>query len=159
MKWRDVWPPLATVGANRMRVLVILLLLLGTGCQGLQYQHDELLWTKQRWKDYKLSFPWAAFVKDRDSESVRQQEGPLHGFSAHSMNGPLLDAAEIQQHIEEDSRRRVGGRGMLRGSGWAGATAAAAAARVRLPPPQQASLAVLQGARAAAEQLRADPAG
>jgi hypothetical protein len=111
----------------------VILLLLCTGCQGLQYQHDELLWTKQRWQDYKLSFPWAAFAKDRDAESVRQLEGPLHGFSVYSLNGPLLDAAEVERRIEEDSRRRAGGRGTLAGSGRVGSAAAGAAAG-RCPP-------------------------
>ena len=99
---------------RRMRVLVITssLLLLALSCQGLQYQHDELLWTKSRWQDYKLSFPWAAFLKARDAESVRQLEGPLHGFSAHSLNGPLLDAAELERQVEEEALRRA--------RGWAG---------------------------------------
>ena len=114
------WPPWPLVSFSvRMRVLLTLLLLC-KGCQGLQYQHDELLWTKQRWQDYKLGFPWAAFVKDRDAESVRQVEGPLHGLSVHSLNGPLLDAAEVERRIEEDSRRRAGRRGTLAGGGRAG---------------------------------------
>lgn len=90
-------------GANWLIALLVALLL--STCHGLQYQHDELLWTKQNWQDYKLPFPWSAAVKQRDTESSRQLQGPLAGFPSNSLNGPLMDAGLVAVQIEEDARR------------------------------------------------------
>ncbi|KAL4856216.1 hypothetical protein ACK3TF_003352 [Chlorella vulgaris] len=90
-------------GANWLLALLVALLL--STCHGLQYQHDELLWTKQNWQDYKLPFPWSAAVKQRDTESSRQLQGPLAGFPSNSLNGPLMDAGLVATQIEEDARR------------------------------------------------------
>lgn len=73
----------------------------------LEYVVDELLWMKQQWGEYRLPFPWAAVLKQRDAEATRQLQGPLAGIPANSLNGPLLDAAELTQRMEDDTRRWV----------------------------------------------------
>lgn len=93
------------MASARWVTLALLLTLLLPSTRGLQYQHDELLWTKQNWQDYTLHFPWSAALKQRDAESTRQLQGPLEGFSSNSLNGPLLDAEEIARRVAEDASR------------------------------------------------------
>lgn len=80
-------------------LLGALLLCLPAG--GVQYINDELLWTKQSWEDYKLSFPWQFFGKREPA--VR---GLLDGepWERTSLAGPL---GNIQAEIEKDLRRWV----------------------------------------------------
>ena len=92
----------------RALALLLSLALLAGACGAISQIHDELLWSKANWKDYKLPFPWAAVLKERDSESTRQLQGPLQGFASNSMNGPVLDGNELARLVEEDTRRQAG---------------------------------------------------
>jgi hypothetical protein len=59
----------------------------------------------QNWQEYKLPFPWSAVLKERDAEATRQMQGPLAGFSSHSLNGPLGAADALAQRVAEDAAR------------------------------------------------------
>ncbi|KAI7838050.1 hypothetical protein COHA_008133 [Chlorella ohadii] len=89
----------------RLAALALCLLALVSRAAGVQYINDELLWMKAHWQDYKLPFPWSAALKQRDAESTRQLQGPLAGFPANSMNGPVMGSAELAHLVEEDARR------------------------------------------------------
>lgn len=69
--------------------------------EGIQYQHDELLYTKAIWDELKLPFPFAAFEKD-DLVISRARETVGDLFSESSLDGPFPNLAEL---IEEDKRR------------------------------------------------------
>ncbi len=94
------------MAAAAAHVLPALLLLVAAHCaEAIPYIHDELLWTKQNWGEYRLPFPWAAVLKERDGESSRALQGPLRGFAANSLNGPVLDSAALSRLVQEDARR------------------------------------------------------
>ena len=93
--------------APSLPVLLLLLAAAAGSTAGLPYVHDELLWTKADWQEYKLPFPWSAALKERDVESTRQLAGPLRGLPGNSLNGPLLDGAAVAREVQEDVRRRV----------------------------------------------------
>ncbi|PSC76164.1 ABC transporter C family member 13 isoform X1 isoform A [Micractinium conductrix] len=91
--------------APSLPVLLLLLAAAAGSTAGLPYVHDELLWTKADWQEYKLPFPWSAALKERDVESTRQLAGPLRGLPGNSLNGPLLDGAAVAREVQEDVRR------------------------------------------------------
>lgn len=62
----------------------------------------------QNWQEYKLPFPWSAVLKERDDEATRQMQGPLEGFSSHSLNGPLAAAESLAQRAADDAARGPG---------------------------------------------------
>lgn len=121
-------------------------LLSSASVSALEYLSDDTLWMKERWGEWKLTFPWGA-LKERDAESTRQLQGPLANFPVNSMNGPLLDGSQMARRAEEEARRWAGQR-WAAGEGWGQAWAAvcrcrAAAGGVLLPPaalPQPAAL-------------------
>ncbi|PRW20961.1 OS-9 isoform X3 isoform B [Chlorella sorokiniana] len=89
----------------RLTAVAVCLLALASGAAGVQYINDELLWMKAHWQEYRLAFPWSAAMKQRDAESTRQLQGPLAGFPANSMNGPVMESAALARLVEEDARR------------------------------------------------------
>ena len=91
-----LWPSL---------LLALALALSGAAAYTPEYTPDELLWMKAHWQDWKLTFPWSAALRQRDGEGQRQLQGPLARFAANSMNGPLLDAANIAARVQEDAAR------------------------------------------------------
>lgn len=92
----------------------LLLLAAAHSAAAIPYVHDDLLWTKQNWGEYRLPFPWAAVLKERDVESTRALQGPLRGFAANSLNGPVLDSSSLAQLVQEDARRCGAGQMMQR---------------------------------------------
>lgn len=65
------------------------------------YAHDELLWTKQHWDEYKLHFPYSLFRTDEPE--VARAKASMEGVFAHtSLEGPQLN---LQQLIEDDLKR------------------------------------------------------
>lgn len=87
-----------------MRIIVALLALAGLGslhlAQAIQYTHDELLYTKQLWDEFKLDFPYSVFQED--DVAVSQAKETVTGlFVEHSLNGPQKNLKElIKQDLE-----------------------------------------------------------
>ena len=88
---------MCTSGALRVVALATLV----GAAWALSYAHDEMLWTKQMWDDFKLDFPYAVF-RHEDASVVRAKAGLEGAFSEHSLNGPQTD---LQHLIEEDVKR------------------------------------------------------
>ncbi|KAL4451647.1 hypothetical protein ABPG75_007309 [Micractinium tetrahymenae] len=95
----------AAAAAAALLPPLLLLLSAAHATAAIPYIHDDLLWTKQNWGEYRLPFPWAAVLKERDAESTRVLQGPLRGFAAHSLNGPVLDSGALSTLVHEDARR------------------------------------------------------
>ena len=81
--------------------LLLIALLACTHCgAGVTYVHDEVLWTKQRWDEFMLDFPWAKF-KHRESDYNRIVL-ELTEFEKHTLNGPV---GAIDQLVGQDIKR------------------------------------------------------
>ena len=104
MRCQPRWPRSRAVLGALALALLLPLLPRAAGAP-MDYVPDELLWMKAHWQEYKLPFPWSTALRQRDAEATRQLQGPLQGFAANSMNGPLLEAGAISKLMEEDAAR------------------------------------------------------
>lgn len=79
-------------------LLIALSILIKAEC--VSYSHDELAWTKSRWSDYKLNFPWSIF-REREPEVKNLLNGPLANLAGNTLQGPQNNLDElIQRDIE-----------------------------------------------------------
>lgn len=78
-----------------MRLLagVLALACLAASAHALQYVNDEQLWTKQRWGEFMLDFPWDKF-KTREPEYNRLAQ-ELADLEGHTLNGPHGNIDEL----------------------------------------------------------------
>lgn len=92
------------MAAPRSALLLLLVLLF---CEALphircvNYIHDELLWTKLSWDQYKIDFPWQQFAK-REPAIAKLLDSET--WLKTSLNGPL---GNIQENIDKDVKRCV----------------------------------------------------
>lgn len=63
--------------------------------------HDEFLWTKQNWNNYKLDFPYSVFNRE-DVELRGIEENVVSYFLETSLDGPI---SNLQELIDHDSQR------------------------------------------------------
>ncbi|KAL4433388.1 hypothetical protein ABPG77_010241, partial [Micractinium sp. CCAP 211/92] len=81
------------MAAAAAHVLPALLLLVAAHCAAaIPYIHDELLWTKQNWGEYRLPFPWAA-----GAERARRREQPCAAGPAARLCCQLAERACVGQ--------------------------------------------------------------
>ena len=69
--------------------------------RSISYIHDELLYTKHIWDEFKLPFPYSVF-EDDDPSIAKARETVAGLFIADSLNGPQPD---LEHLIEQDKRR------------------------------------------------------
>jgi hypothetical protein len=85
----------------RLGLRLLAIAALAVAAHAIQYQHDELAWTKQLWPEYKLDFPFSEFA-DREADVLRALAGPAKGLVETTLGGP---DADLQALIEEDLAR------------------------------------------------------
>jgi len=66
----------------------------------ITYHHDELLYTKQLWDEFKLPFPYSVF-REEETVVIRAKEALEGLFVDHSLS-PQKDLSDL---IEQDIKR------------------------------------------------------